>query len=234
RLLRETAIKEQIRPDQLTLHADRGAAMTSHPVSQLMASLGVSRSHSRLHTSNDNPYSESQFKKIKSHPDFPDRFEVYDHALDCSRRLIDWYNHHHRHWNLGLLTPAAVHTGAAGRILDKRRFILKEAYASHPERFVRGIPRPSRPAAEVWINPHENVAIRRAIQIPRDTDLVTQVSQSHLHVPRIAIAPPQYLPYLYTERPTSCPVLQKFSATSSNCRPWSPQQNSWKATTHSN
>ena len=112
-------------------------------------------------------------------PNFPDRFEGYDHALDCSRRLIDWYNHHHRHWNLGLLTPAAVHTGAAGRILDQRRVILKEAYALHPERFVRGIPRPSKPAAEVWINPPENVAIRRAIQIPRDTDFITQLSQSH-------------------------------------------------------
>jgi putative transposase len=179
RLLRETAIKEQIRPDQLTIHADRGAAMTSRPVSQLMASLGVSRSHSRPHTSNDNPYSESQFKTNKSHPDFPDRFESYDRALDCSHRLIDWYNHHHRHWNLGLLTPAAVHTGAAGRILDQRRVILEKAYAWHPERFVRGIPRPSRPAAEVWINPPENVAIRRAIQIPSDTDFVTQVSQSH-------------------------------------------------------
>ena len=179
RLLRETAIKEQIRPDQLTIHADRGAAMTSRPVSQLMASLGVSRSHSRPHTSNDNPYSESQFKTLKNHPDFPDRFESFDHALDCSRRLIDWYNNHHRHINLGLLTPVAVHTGAAGRILDQRRAVLEEAYALHPERFVRGIPRPSSPAAEVWINPPENVAIPRAIQLPSDTNYVTQVSQSH-------------------------------------------------------
>ncbi len=179
RLLRETAIKEQIRPDQLTIHADRGAAMTSRPVSQLMASLGVSRSHSRPHTSNDNPYSESQFKTLKNHPDFPDRFESFDHALDCGRRLIDWYNNHHRHINLGLLTPAAVHTGAAGRILDQRRVVLEEAYALHPERFVRGIPRPSNPAAEVWINPPENVAIPHAIQLPSDTNYVTQVSQSH-------------------------------------------------------
>ena len=125
RLLRETAIKEQIRPDQLTIHADRGAAMTSRPVSQLMASLGVSRSHSRPHTSNDNPYSESQFKTLKNHPDFLDRFESFDHALDCGRRLIDWYNNHHRRINLGLLTPAAVHTGAAERILDQRRVSLK-------------------------------------------------------------------------------------------------------------
>jgi putative transposase len=179
RLLRETAIKEQIRPYQLTLHADLSAAMTSRPVSRLIAFLGVSRSYSRPHTSNDTPYSEYQFKTIKRHPDSPNRFEEYHHALDCSRQIIDWYNHHHRHWNVGLLTPAAVHIGAAGRILNQRRVILEEAYALHPKRFVRGIPRPSRPAAEAWINPPENVAIRRAIQLPRDTGFVTQLSQSH-------------------------------------------------------
>ena len=122
---------------------------------------------------NDSPNLEDQFKTIKSHPDFPDRFE----ALDYSRQLIDWYNH--RHWNLSLLTPAAVHTEAAGRILDKQRVVLEQADALHPERFVRGIPRPSRPAPEVWIKPPQNVAIRRAIQLPRDTDFVAQVSQSH-------------------------------------------------------
>ena len=179
RLLRETAIKEQIRPDQLTIHADRGAAMTSRPVSQLMASLGVSRSHSRPHTSNDNPSSESQFKTLKNHPDFPDRFESFDHALDGSRRLIDSYNNRHRHMNLGLLPPAAVHSGAAGRILDQRRVVLEEAYALHPERFVRGIPKPSSPAAEVSINPPENGAIPHAIQLPHNTHFLTQVSQSH-------------------------------------------------------
>ena len=97
----------------------------------------------------DNSYSESQFKTIKSHPDFPDRFEGYDHALDCSRRLIDWYNIHHHHWNFGLFMPAAVQSVAAGWILDQRRIVLEEAFALHSERYVRGMPRASRPAAEV-------------------------------------------------------------------------------------
>lgn len=179
RLLRESAIKEQIRPDQLTIHADRGPAMTSRSVSQLMGSLGISQSHSRPHTSNDNPYSESQFKTIKYHHDFPDRFDCFDHALGCCAHLFDWYNNHHRHWNLGLLTPAAVHTRASGGLLEKRRLVLEQAYAMHPERFVRGVPRPLRPAAEVWINPPGDQAMRRTIQLQRDTDFGTQVSQSH-------------------------------------------------------
>lgn len=179
RLLRESAIKERIQPDQLTIHADRGPAMTSRSVSQLMGSLGISQSHSRPRTSNDNPYSESQFKTFKNHPDFPDRFASFDHALECCGHLFDWYNNHHRHWSLGLLTPAAVHVGEAGGLLEKRRIVLEGAYARHPERFVRGVPRPSRPAAEVWINPPQDRVVPRTIQLPRDTDFVTQVSQSH-------------------------------------------------------
>jgi len=116
---------------------------------------------------------------IKRHPDFPDRFEGYDHALNCSRRLIDWYKNHHRHLNLGLRTPTDVHCGTAGRIFDQRRDVLKEDCTLRPDRFVHGIPQPSRLAAEVWINLPENVAICRAIQLPRDTNFVTQVSQSH-------------------------------------------------------
>jgi len=148
------------------------------PGKGLTKQLGVSRSHSRPHTSDDKSYSDSQFKTRRNNTDFPDRFEGFDHALNCSRRLIDWYNNHHWHMNLGLLTPAAVHTGAAGRILDQRQVVLREAYALPSERFVRGIPRPSRPAAEVWINPPETVAIRRGIQLPSDTRFVTQVSKS--------------------------------------------------------
>ena len=141
-----------------------------------MASLGVFRSHGRPRTGYDNPSSESQFKTLENHPDLPDRFESFGHTLDCNRRLIDWYNNHHRHMNPGLLTPATVHAGVARRNLDQRRVVLEEAYALHPEQFVRGIPRPSSPVAEVSKNSPENVAIPRAIQLPHGTDFVAQVS----------------------------------------------------------
>ena len=179
RLIRETLIKEDINQDQLTIHSDRGPAMRSQAVAQLLANLGVTKSHSRPHVSNDNPFSESQFKTLKHRPDFPSRFASHDHALDFCRQFFRWYNEEHCHWGIGLLTPATVHDGRAAEALQARAAVLATAHGRHPERFVNGVPKPLKPAAEVWINPPENSPQIRTLELPRDTKIVTQVSQSH-------------------------------------------------------
>ena len=153
RLLRETCAKYDIAPEQLTLHADRGPAMQSQGVAQLLASLGVHKSHSRPHVSNDNPFSESQFKTLKYRPEFPERFGSFDHSHTFCARFFPWYNDEHFHSALGLLTPATVHFGRADAVLALRQQTLLVAYQAHPERFVQRPPRPLAPPAEVWINP---------------------------------------------------------------------------------
>ena len=179
RLIRETLIKEGVGRDRLTIHSDRGAAMRSQAVAQLLATLGVTKSHSRPHVSDDNPFSESQFKTLKYRPDFPDRFASHDHGLDFCRGFFHWHNEEHCHWGIGLLTPAVVHTGQATAALEARSSVLAAAHARHPERFVQGVPRPLTPAAEVWINPPENRPTVRTLELPRDTKFVPQLSQSH-------------------------------------------------------
>jgi putative transposase len=179
RLIRETLIKEGIGRDQLTIHSDRGAAMRSQAVAQLLATLGVTKSHSRPHVSDDNPFSESQFKTLKYRPDFPDRFASHDHGLDFCRGFFRWHNEEHCHWGIGLLTPAVVHTGQAAVVLEARAAVLAAAHGRHPERFVGGVPQPLAPAAEVWINPPENWPTVRTLELPRDTKFVPQLSQSH-------------------------------------------------------
>ena len=153
RLLAESCERQGIRPGQLTIHADRGSAPASKTVAQLLADLGIERSHSRPHVSNDNPFSESQFATLKGHPAFPDRFASYPHALGVCRSLFPWYNTEHRHSGLAYLTPAMVHTGRAPLVLAQRTQVLDAAYAAHPERFVRRPPRPLALPAAVWINP---------------------------------------------------------------------------------
>ena len=179
RLIRETLVKEGIHRDQLTIHSDRGPAMRSQAVAQLLATLGVTKSHSRPHVSDDNPFSESQFKTLKYRPDFPDRFAGYDHGLDFCRRFFNWHNEEHRHWGIGLLTPATVHAGQAEAAIASRAKALAAAHARHPERFVRGLPQPLTPATEVWINPPQNRPHIRTLELPRDSKFVPQVSQSH-------------------------------------------------------
>jgi putative transposase len=155
RLIRETCAKHDVAADQLTLHIDRGPAMQSQTVAQLLATLGVVKSHSRPHVSNDNPFSESQFKTLKYRPDFPSRFASFDEALAFCREFFPWYNDEHYHSGLGLFTPAMVHFGHAARVLDGRRRTLRAAYEAHPERFVRSVPQPPAPPPAVWINaPH--------------------------------------------------------------------------------
>jgi putative transposase len=153
RLIREACDKHDIAVDQLTLHSDRGPAMKSHTVSQLLATLGVVKSHSRPHVSNDNPFSESQFKTLKYRPGFPARFASFDEAQAFCREFFAWYNDQHYHSSLGLLTPATVHFGQAEQTLAKRQQTLTAAYRQHPERFVRRPPRPAQPPAATWINP---------------------------------------------------------------------------------
>jgi putative transposase len=153
RLIEETCDKQGIQPEQLTIHADRGTAMTSKSVALLMADLGVTRTHSRPHVSDDNPYSEAQFKTLKYHPTFPARFGSMQDARVFCRSFFPWYNEEHRHDALALMTPAAVHYGRAAAILDQRRHVLAAAYAAHPDRFVRKPPEPAAPPTAAWINP---------------------------------------------------------------------------------
>jgi len=151
-LIAESCAKQDICSQQLIIHADRGSAMTAKAVAQLMADLGVTKSHSRPRVSNDNPYSEAQFKTMKYRPDYPGRFASPDDARDWARPFFNWYNHEHYHTALGLLTPADVHDGRAPAIIARRQGVLWAAYEQHPERFVKGPPRAAEPPQAVWIN----------------------------------------------------------------------------------
>lgn len=156
----ETSCERQgIDPDELVIHADRGPSMTSKTVAQLLVDLGVEQSHSRPHVSNDNPYSEAQFKTMKYRPDYPDRFGSIEDARAWARRFFSWYNEEHHHTALALMPPSVVHYGQGETVRAARGAVLKQAYAEHPGRFVRGVPTvPSLPEA-VWINkPKEEVS----------------------------------------------------------------------------
>jgi putative transposase len=147
-----TVAKQGIDPGTLTLHADRGSSMTSKPVAVLLADLGITKSHSRPHVSNDNPYSESQFKTLKYRPDFPDQFASGEEARAFCQTFFPWYNTAHHHSGIGLHTPEALHYGlATGRQL-LRAATLHGAYAAHPERFVRKAPTPPAIPTAAWIN----------------------------------------------------------------------------------
>jgi putative transposase len=152
-LIEQTCNKQQIQPGQLTIHADRGSSMKSKPVAFLLADLGVTKTHSRPHTSDDNPYSEAQFKTLKYRPGFPGRFGSIEDARSFSQGFFPWYNNEHRHVGISLLTPEMVHYGLAREVLQARDTVLRTAYDAHPERFVRKVPQtpPLPPAA--WINP---------------------------------------------------------------------------------
>lgn len=144
---------------QLVLHADRGSAMTSKPVSQLLVDLGVARSHSRPHISNDNPYSEAQFKTLKYCPAFPDRFGSIADARAFCEEFFDHYNHVHRHAGIGLHTPASVHYGTATEIRAQRAVTLDAAYASNPARFRHRRPEPPKLPTVAWINQPQRDAL---------------------------------------------------------------------------
>jgi putative transposase len=152
RLIADTCEKQGIEPGQLTIHADRGSSMTSKPVAFLLADLGVTKTHSRPHVSDDNPYSESHFRTLKYRPGFPARFGSLQDARAFCQEFFGWYNGEHRHCGLGLLSPAVVHHGLAPAAIAKRGAVLDAAYSVHPERFVRKPPQPLPAPAEVWIN----------------------------------------------------------------------------------
>ena len=153
RLIAEAVAKQGIKRDQLTIHADRGSSMKSQGVAVLLASLGVTKTHSRPHVSNDNPYSEAQFKTIKYCPEFPDRFGSYQDGLGFCHPFFRYYNHEHRHSGIGMMTPYAVHHGLAPQIIAARKETLLAAYARNPERFVNKPPQPWVLPEAAWINP---------------------------------------------------------------------------------
>ena len=185
KLIRETCTRQGIAPGQLTLHADRGSSMTSKAVALLLSDLGVTKSHSRPHVSNDNPFSEAQFKTLKYRPEFPDRFGSIEDARAFCQAFFTWYNTAHRHSGIGMLTPDDVHCGRAARRLAARAEVLAIAYAAHPERFVRGLPQPDAPPTAVWINPPKSSPTSLGVK----TDLVG-ASQSNERDPGEHLGPP--------------------------------------------
>jgi putative transposase len=152
-LIAEACLRQQIARDQLRLHSDRGAPMTAKPLAQLLADLGVTQSLARPRLPDDNPFSEAQFKTVKYHPTFPGRFGGLLDARTWGQSLFHWYNYVHHHTALGLMTPAAVHTGQAALLHQQRQHVLTAAYAAHPERFVKGRPQPPTLPCAVWLNP---------------------------------------------------------------------------------
>jgi len=160
RLIAETVDREGV-TSGLTIHADRGSSMTSKPVAFLLADLGIVKSHSRPHVSNDDPFSESQFKTLKYRPDFPARFGSLEDARAFCRTFFAWYDTEHRHSGIGLLTPEMVHRGQGEQVRAARQAVLDGAYAAHPERFVRKPPEPPPLPTAVWINPPKEVPPRQ-------------------------------------------------------------------------
>ena len=156
RLVDESCERQGIEPGQLTIHSDRGPMMKGKTLAQLYADLGITRTLSRPHVSNDNPFSEAQFKTLKYRPEFPKRFGSPEDARFCVSDLIDWYNDEHHHSALGWLTPHDVHHGLAEQRLSARGAVLDVAYQAHPERFVHGPPKPAALARAVWINPPQD------------------------------------------------------------------------------
>jgi putative transposase len=155
KLLADSIAKQHIDRDRLTVHADNGSSMASKPVAFLLADLGVTKTHSRPHTSNDNPYSEAGFKTLKYRPDFPASFGSLADARAFCQRFFTWYNTEHYHSGIGYHHPVDVHYGRAGTVRAARVDVLTTAYTRHPERFVRKHPRPPAPPATAWINKPE-------------------------------------------------------------------------------
>ena len=156
KLIRETCERQGIDPGSLTIHADRGAVPKGKTVKQLLRDLDVTRSFSRPRTSNDNPFSESQFRTMKYGQNYPNRFAGYEHGREFCSGFFPWYNNDHRHSGLAYFTPADVHYGRVPELLRRRQLILDEAFAKHPERFPGGPPQVPEPPKTVWINPPED------------------------------------------------------------------------------
>jgi transposase InsO family protein len=152
-LFSEAVERHGVARGALTVHADRGSAMRSEGLAQLFGAIGVARSFSRPHVSDDNAFSESQFKTLKYQPDYPERFTSLAHARAWCQEFFDWYNDHHQHSSLALFTPAEVFYGRVEEVAARRQGALDHAYAQHPERFPNGPPIVRRPPTSVAINP---------------------------------------------------------------------------------
>jgi transposase InsO family protein len=152
-LIADSAAKENIGPGALTLHADRGSSMRSKPVATLLCDLGIAKSHSRPYVSDDNPYSEAQFKTLKYQPGFPARFGSLADARAHCANFFTWYNQQHRHCGIGMMTPESVHTGRAAEVRKQRQATLESAYLRTPSRFKNRRPQQPKLPAAAWINP---------------------------------------------------------------------------------
>lgn len=201
RLIVDSCRKQNIEVGQLTLHADRGSSMHSKSVALLLADLGVTKTHSRPHVSNDNPYSESQFKTLKYCPQFPRRFGSIEDARAFCRSFFDYYNNDHRHSGIGLMTPAVVHHGHARELTAARQRTLEAAQRAHPERFVRGTPKPPVLPSQAWINPPPEKTTRQ---------IRPGGSLSHQSIPGV---PPHYG---YSDEITLDPIPDRQSLTSTS------------------
>lgn len=152
-LIADTVAKHNIAPGTLTLHADRGTSMRSKPVAALLVDLEITKTHSRPHVSDDNPYSEAQFKTLKYRPDFPERFGSIEDARAHCQQFFSWYNGTHRHSGIGFMTPESVHYGRAQAMFQQRADTLNVAFLAHPNRFKRNAPQPPKLPTAAWINP---------------------------------------------------------------------------------
>jgi len=151
-LIAEVCLKQEIMPGSLTVHADNGSSMKSGTLAQLLTDLGISKTHSRPHVSNDNPFSESAFKTLKYHPGYPERFGSIEDARLFCREFFSWYNTEHRHSGIAMVTPENVHYNNHQDVLTARSLTLAQAYQDHPKRFVKGVPTVQQVPTEVWIN----------------------------------------------------------------------------------
>jgi putative transposase len=152
-LIKATYKKQGVENGDIILHADRGSPMIAKTTAQLCVELGITKSHSRPHVSNDNPYSESQFKTLKYFPGFPERFGSLQDSIAFCRPFFQWYNNEHRHGGIALVTPADMHYGMAEEVVHQRKLVLRAVFEEHPERFVKGIPSPPDLPKAAWINP---------------------------------------------------------------------------------
>jgi putative transposase len=171
RLIQDTCEKQDIEPDQLIIHSDRGPSMTSKPVALLLSDLGVTKSLNRPYVSNDNPYSEAHFKTLKYCPQFPGRFGCLQDARSFCQQFFGWYNKEHRHSGIGLMTPEQVHYDLAKKVYEDRCQVLRSAYEKNPERFKGRVPKPHALPKAAWINKPESEEL--------ESNLLTEVSHSH-------------------------------------------------------
>ena len=182
-LIEETCDKYDIPRGSLTLHSDRGSPMRAKSTAELLLDLGVAASFSRPRVSNDNPFSEAQFKTLKYRPDFPERFESIEYARRHARGFFGCYNNEHRHSGIGFMTPAMVHFGRAGAIDEQRRRALHAAYTAHPARFKGRLPTPPALPELAGINLPPSQPKETTLELTTTPTLLTnfhnEVSQTH-------------------------------------------------------